>query len=55
MHSFLPYGDFHRLLLPGTYQFTFLAQGYHTKEVTIIVKKDGRSEPINIQMRPLSR
>jgi len=51
-------GDYHRMLLPGIYSFTFAAPGYHTRKVTgvVVTKSTGDSaltKRLDIRLKPL--
>jgi len=41
MHNDLPIGDYHRLLLPGTYQITAAATGYTSQTAQVVVPATG--------------
>ena len=47
-------GDFHRLLLPGTYDLTFSAPGYVSQTVHGVVVADGVETPVDVALVPLA-
>lgn len=47
------YGDYHRMLLPGTYTLKFSAPGYKNKRKRDIVVTDGRAVRVNLKLKPL--
>lgn len=56
-HPFLDYtdpdlGDYHRLLLPGTYTLTITAQGYETVVVPNVVVNAGPATVVDAQLGP---
>lgn len=46
----LPVGDYHRMLLSGTYRLRFSAQGYTPVERTVVVN-DGTATRLDVVMR----
>jgi len=50
-YSFLPHGDFYKLLLPGNYTVEFFAEGYKSKTININVEKR-KSLPVRIELEP---
>jgi hypothetical protein len=46
-------GDYHRILLPGTYTFTFTADGYDTRTVPSVVVTDGIVTTLDAPMYPV--
>lgn len=47
-------GDYHRVLLPGTYNFWFYAPGYQPQRVTNIVVGSGPATRVDVSLQPLS-
>jgi hypothetical protein len=48
-------GDYHRMLLPGTYQLTFSAPGYQSRTVTgVVVSQVGLPVRLDVALSPLS-
>lgn len=45
-------GDFHRLLLPGTYALTVKANGYATRIVAGVVVSDGEAAVVDVALTP---
>ncbi len=45
-------GDYHRMLLPGTYDIRFSADGYRTQTVPEVVVGSGNATQLNVVMRP---
>jgi len=45
-------GDFHKFLLPGTYDLTFTANGYQPTTIQNIVVVDTGATPVNVQLLP---
>jgi hypothetical protein len=45
-------GDYHRLLLPGTYDLKFSAPGYKIKRVRNVVVTDGETVTVNVKLKP---
>ena len=43
-------GDYYRLLLPGTYNLIFEAEGYPSKTVSDVIVNDGTATVLNVQM-----
>jgi carboxypeptidase D len=48
------FGDYHRMLLPGTYTLKFSAPGYKNKRKRDIVVTDGRAARVNLKLKPLA-
>ncbi|MCC6694643.1 MAG: carboxypeptidase regulatory-like domain-containing protein [Candidatus Hydrogenedentes bacterium] len=46
-------GDYHRMLLPGTYTLKFSAPGYKNKRRYDVVVTDGRATRVNVKLKPL--
>lgn len=46
-------GDYHRMLLPGTYTLKFSAPGYKSKRVRDVVVGNGRATKVNVNLKPL--
>uniref|UniRef100_A0A3Q2GXR4 Carboxypeptidase D n=1 Tax=Equus caballus TaxID=9796 RepID=A0A3Q2GXR4_HORSE len=46
------FGDFHRLLLPGTYNITAALTGYMPLTVNNIIVKEGPAAKVNFSLRP---
>ncbi|XP_007452530.1 PREDICTED: carboxypeptidase D, partial [Lipotes vexillifer] len=46
------FGDFHRLLVPGTYNITALLTGYMPLTVNNIIVKEGPATKVNFPLRP---
>ncbi|KAB1265975.1 Carboxypeptidase D, partial [Camelus dromedarius] len=46
------FGDFHRLLVPGTYNITAVLTGYMPLTVNNIVVKEGPATKVNFSLRP---
>uniref|UniRef100_A0A2K5EWU6 Carboxypeptidase D n=1 Tax=Aotus nancymaae TaxID=37293 RepID=A0A2K5EWU6_AOTNA len=46
------FGDFHRLLVPGTYNLTVVLTGYMPLTVTNIVVKEGPATEVDFSLRP---
>lgn len=46
-------GDFHRLLLPGTYSFTVSATGYQPRTIDDVVVTDGPATRVDVDLEPL--
>ncbi|HEX9047628.1 MAG TPA: M14 family zinc carboxypeptidase, partial [Verrucomicrobiae bacterium] len=47
-------GDYHRLLLPGTYSLWFSAPGYITRQVTNVVVGAGAATRLDVALQPVS-
>ncbi|MFZ0389224.1 MAG: M14 family zinc carboxypeptidase [Calditrichia bacterium] len=45
-------GDFHKFLLPGTYNLTFTANGYQPATVNNVVVVDTGATAVNVQLQP---
>ncbi|QTA93843.1 Peptidase M14 domain-containing protein [Desulfonema magnum] len=45
-------GDYHRLLLPGTYDIRFSADGYQTQTVQEVIVGSGNATQLNVAMVP---
>ncbi len=45
-------GDYHRMLLPGTYTLKFSAPGYKNKKKQDVVVTDGRAVKVNVRLKP---
>ncbi|XP_011358209.1 carboxypeptidase D [Pteropus vampyrus] len=46
------FGDFHRLLVPGTYNITAVLTGYMPVTVNNIIVKEGPASEVNFSLRP---
>ena len=46
-------GDYHRLLLPGNYTFTFQADGYESKTFTGVEVTDGTATRLDVSLDPV--
>ena len=46
-------GDFHKYVLPGTYDITVVANGYETQTITGVSVSIGNSTATNFQLQPL--
>lgn len=46
-------GDYHRLLLPGTYDLRFSAPGYKTKRKKDVVVAEGEAVKVNVKLKPI--
>jgi hypothetical protein len=46
-------GDYHRLLVPGSYTLTFSAPGYQSKQFSGVVVADGDATRLDVQLVPL--
>lgn len=44
------HGDYHRMLMPGTYSLTFSASGYESQTINNIVVADGTPTQLNVQL-----
>jgi len=45
-------GDYHRMLLPGTYNLTFTAAGYGSKTINNVVVNNGPATRLDVTMAP---
>ncbi|MCK4341376.1 MAG: ankyrin repeat domain-containing protein [Phycisphaerae bacterium] len=45
-------GDYHRMLMPGTYEFTFEAAGYDPQTIPNVVVYSGDATRLDVQMGP---
>ncbi len=48
-------GDYHRLLLPGTYRLRFSALGYHSQEFPGVVVNAGAATRLDVVLQPSAR
>lgn len=46
-------GDYHRLLLPGTYSYTITSSGYYPDTVRNVIVTDSAATRIDVALRPL--
>ncbi len=46
-------GDYHRLLLPGTYTMTFAADNFQTKTISKVVATSGAPTELNVALQPI--
>uniref|UniRef100_A0A452U0V5 Carboxypeptidase D n=1 Tax=Ursus maritimus TaxID=29073 RepID=A0A452U0V5_URSMA len=46
------FGDFHRLLVPGTYNITAVSTGYMPLTINNIIVKEGPATKVNFSLRP---
>ena len=46
-------GDYHRLLLPGTYDVTISADGYSSRTITGVTVEEGTTARLDVQLTPL--
>nr|5AQ0_A Chain A, Carboxypeptidase D [Homo sapiens]5AQ0_B Chain B, Carboxypeptidase D [Homo sapiens] len=46
------FGDFYRLLVPGTYNLTVVLTGYMPLTVTNVVVKEGPATEVDFSLRP---
>jgi hypothetical protein len=47
-------GDYHRMLLPGTYSLRFSASGYQTQVMDNVVVNSGPATELNVAIQPLT-
>jgi len=47
-------GDYHKYVLPGTYDITIVANGYETQTITGVAVVAGNATPTDFQLQPLS-
>ncbi|MCC6796425.1 MAG: carboxypeptidase regulatory-like domain-containing protein [Candidatus Hydrogenedentes bacterium] len=47
-------GDYHRLLLPGTYDLKITAPGYKNKKVRDVVVAEGEATTVNVKLKPVA-
>lgn len=52
VYSFLPAGNYHRLVKAGTYTLVFTAEGYHPLTISNVKIADGERKEIDIQLIP---
>ncbi len=52
VYSFLPSGDFHRLIKAGTYDLTFTAEGYYPKTLYNLSIEDYQRIDLEVKMLP---
>lgn len=48
-------GDYHRMLLPGTYALKFTATGYSPKTISNVVVTSGDATQLDVQLTPAAR
>jgi hypothetical protein len=46
-------GDYHRMIITGTYNLTFSAPGYYSKTISNIYTKNDSTTILNVQLRPV--
>lgn len=52
VYSFLPVGDYHKYLSPGTYSVTYSAPGYANKTVNNVVISNNNTTTVNVSFAP---
>lgn len=45
-------GDYHRMLLPGTYELNFSAPGYRSRTVSDVAVSEGNAARLDVSLRP---
>ena len=54
MFTALPFGDFHRMLLPGRHEATFSAEGYLPLKVQLEAGENSIERPVAIKLQKIS-